>query len=194
MRDDIHKRVPRPHWVQNWVKRAVNNADRLSGRSLDALNDSIRTTCQKEISETFRQGLVAALNSPPGLFGTLGDVSTPRDLGSRGGHLEAEVLSETKRLLARGHSLTTVAEAAVTSVLEARVQSDIRAVAPVLLGTRDRKAWLVVNHMQADAETADCAAHARAFMGSVERPAYRISRAPLSMDEDMRGLAGSGGR
>src|SRR5258705_10593674 len=105
MRDDIHKKVPRPYRVQQWVKRAVNDADRESGRSVPALDDAIADTCRREISEPFRRALLRELKTTPGLLIPLANVSSPRDLGSIGGHLEAEVLSETKRLLACGHSI-----------------------------------------------------------------------------------------
>src|SRR5437868_9485260 len=101
MRDDIHKKVPRPYHVQQWVKRAINDADREHGRSLLALENAIADACQREISGPFRRALVKALQAP-GLFGPLGDVYSPRYLGSIGGHLEGEILSETKRLLACG--------------------------------------------------------------------------------------------
>lgn len=192
MRDDIHKKVPRPYRVQQWVKRAVNDADRLNGRSLAALDDAIRDACNREISDAFRRGLLQALASPPGLFGPLGDVSSARDLGSRGGHLEAEILSETKRLIARGGPIDTVAVAALTGIIEARVQADIRAAAPVLLATRDRKAWAVVNQMKADAGMADCAEHARNVFAGL-RTVVRPSLPQITADEDLSAHAARGG-
>ena len=194
MRDDIHKQVPRPRWVQQWVKRAVNDADRLNGRSLDALNDSIRQTCSHEISAEFRNKFLQELAEPAGLFGPLGNIRSPRDLGSPGGHLEAEVLSEAKRLLARGHSTDTVGVMALASVLETRVQADIRAASPVLLGTRDRKAWLVVNQMQADAGMVDCTDHARAALTPATRNAGRPTQPRITPDEDLRSRAAAGKR
>jgi hypothetical protein len=129
MRDDIHKKVPRPYRVQKWVKCAINDADREHGRSLSALDDAIVDACRREISDAFRRELVKALQAP-GLFGPLGNVHSPRDLGSIGGHLEGEILSETKRLLACGHAPSTAAQAALAGVLKARVEADIRATAP----------------------------------------------------------------
>jgi hypothetical protein len=194
MRDDIHKKVPRPYRVQQWVKRAVNDADRKNGRSLPALDATIADTCRREISEAFRRGLIRELQNTPGLLVPLANIMSPRDLDSIGGHLEAEVLSETKRLLASGHSIDSAPIAALTSALNARVQADIRATAPVLLATQDPKAAVVLNQMRQDARSADCEKHARNLLSSTDRISSRPTRQSVSADEDMLGGAFAGGR
>jgi hypothetical protein len=194
MRDDIHKKVPRPYRVQQWVKRAVNDADRENGRSLPALDAAIADTSRREISEAFRRGLIRELQNTPGLLIPLANVMSPRDLGSIGGHLEAEVLSETKRLLASGHSIENAPIAALASALNARVQADIRATAPVLLATQDPKAAVVLNQMRQDARSADCEMHARNLLSSMDRVSSRPTRQSVSADEDMLGGAFAGGR
>jgi hypothetical protein len=193
MRDDIHKKVPRPYRVQQWVKRAVNDADRENGRSLPALDAAISDACRREISEAFRRGLIRELQNTPGLLVPLANVMSPRDLGSIGGHLEAEVLSETKRLLASGHSIDSAPIAALASALNARVQADIRATAPVLLATQDPKAAVVLNQMRQDARSADCEMHARNLLSSMDRVSSRPTRESVSADEDMLGGVFAGG-
>lgn len=189
MRDDIHKKVPRPYRVQQWVKRAVNDADREHGRSLPALDGAIVDTCRREISDVFRRKLMSALRAP-GLLGPLGDVHSPRDLGCVGGHLEAQILSETKRLLACGSSPDTAAQAAIAGLLKARVEADIRATAPVLLGTQDPKARSVLEHMRGDASSADYGKHARNVLASDRA----LRSTPPRVDADENLLSAAGGR
>jgi hypothetical protein len=102
VRDDIHKKVPRPAAVQTWIRRSINDADRLNDRSLQALNDAIIDTWKREISPSFLRGLQKEIT---GLFRTLDNVESPRDVGGRGGHWEYEILSETKRFVAAGQPL-----------------------------------------------------------------------------------------
>jgi hypothetical protein len=192
MRDDIHKKVPRPCRIQQWVKRAINDADREHGRSLSALADAIADTCQREISPAFRRELVKAVQAP-GLFGPLGDVDSPRDLGSMGGHLEGEILSETKRLLAGGHERDTAAQAALAGVLRARVEADIRATAPVLLATQDPKARVVLEHMRGDAAATNYDLHALNVLANAPRVAPSAGSG-LDADENLLGTAFAGGR
>ena len=117
-----------------------------------------------------------------------------RVMESRFKGLSDIALSEAKRLLARGHSTDTVGVMALASVLETRVQADIRAASPVLLGTRDRKAWLVVNQMQADAGMVDCTDHARAALTPATRNAGRPTQPRITPDEDLRSRAAAGKR
>lgn len=184
MRDDIHKKVPRPRSVQRWVKRAINDADREHGRSLIALEDAIADTCRREISNDFRRGLLRRLREP-GLLAPLGDVHSPRDLGSTGGHLENDILSDAKRFLASGLSPERSTEAALAGALKRRVESDIRATAPVLIGTKDPKARAVLEQMRRDATSADYQKHVRLVLGT-ESQAARPIRSNLDPDEDMR--------
>jgi len=192
MRDDIHKKVPLAGRVQQWVKLAVNDADRENGRSLPALDEAIDDTCRREISEALRRGILRALQASE-LFGPLGDVHSPRDLGSRGGHLERELLSETKRLLECGHSRDSAAIDALAGVLRARVQAYIRAVAPALHATQEPKAHIVLDQMHRDAAAADYHAHARAILGDETR-ADKLVRPRVDADENMLGVAFGRGR
>jgi hypothetical protein len=190
MRDDIHKKVPRTNRVRQWVKLAVNDADREQGRSLLALDDAIADGCRREISAAFRRALVKTLQYS--LFGTLEHVHSARDLGSLGGHMEAEILSETKRLLACGHSRDTAAEAGLASVLKSRVEADIRATEPVLLGTKASKARIVLQQMRRDALAANYERHARSVLAN-ERRVARSARPHVDADENMLGDALAGG-
>jgi hypothetical protein len=182
MRDDIHKKVPRPPSVQKWVKRAVNDADREHGRSLPALDDAIADTCRRGISQAFRRNLLRELRASPNLFGPIENVNSPRDLGSVGGHLEAEFLSETKRLLACGHSIDSAPVSALAGVLRARVQADIRAATPVLLATLDPKARIILDRMHRDAAAVDCEKHARTVLS---QESVSQTRQRVDADEDM---------
>jgi hypothetical protein len=193
MRDDIHKKVPRPYRVQQWVKRSVNDADRLNGRALEALNDAIRDYCNREISPSFRLGMKRKLESAPSLFGPLSDVDSPRDVGGRGGPLEADALSETKRLIASGQAPQVAFEQAVARVCQERVQADIRATEPALLKTRDPKAKTVLSHMQGDASKAAYAEIAREVCDGGSRVPQNRAQRKLSADEDLLGGRAAGG-
>src|SRR3546814_11636917 len=68
MRDDIHKKVPRPPAVQKWVRNAVNDADRAADRSFGALGDAILDFVKREISSKFVAALCHELSKPAELF------------------------------------------------------------------------------------------------------------------------------
>ena len=139
MRDDIHKSVPRPPAIQRWVRFNVNDADRLAGRGVGALEDAMGDTCRRELGPDFVRGLIKALTAPTQLFGTLDDAASPRDLGGRGGPTEWEVLTEAKRLSASGTRPEAVAQAAIAAVMKSRVEADIRVSAPSFRDTTKRR-------------------------------------------------------
>lgn len=150
MRDDIHKRVPRPPCVQRWVKLSVNDADRANGRSIEALRASIQNTCGREISSSFLQGIRAELSGASGMFKPLEMAGSARQVGGRGGHLETEVFNEVKRLLGRGDRGDGALVNALAGALENRCQADIRATQAVL-PPRDPKTGIVLRQMRKDA-------------------------------------------
>lgn len=193
MRDDIHKRVPKPPAVQKWVRLSVNDADRRTDRPFDALQDAMRDTCRRELSPTFVGALVQALNAPAELFGHLNDAASPRDLGGRGGTAEWEVLSEAKRLIAKGTQPQLTAHAAIASVMKTRVDADIRVTAAVF-PRRDIKTPVVLDSMKADARRVDFHAFADSVCnGQVYEPRSR-ARPAIDLDGDMRGTRSGGGR
>lgn len=189
MRDDIHKKVPRPRSVQTWVRLTQNDADRGVGRPFEAFVECQRDSARRELSKTFVQNLVEQCSRAKTLLGPLGDVISPRDLGGRGGPAEMEVLSEAKRLIANGAGADTP-RLAIQTFLEGRAQADIRATAAVL-PPRDRKTPVMLESMHADAARADY----RGIAGSVcsgEVYERRGKRAGLDIDADLR-TPGKGG-
>lgn len=155
MRDDLHKKVPRPPKVQTWVKRCLNDADRFSGRSGAALHDAIHDTCNRDISSSFRKNLAEKVSAPTGLFSPLEGINSPRDLGSPGSHLESEVLCRTKRLLEAGVEAKLAVAKAYESALKVSVDADIRATAPVFAAERLSDATAILKHMRSDAAGVD---------------------------------------
>jgi hypothetical protein len=184
MRDDIHKKVPRPPAVQRWVRSTHNDADRQTGRAFDAFVECQRDTGRRDFSPTFVRNLVDQCARPNNLLGPLSDVLTPRDLGGRGGPAEMETLSEAKRLLASGMASQDVPRAAIQSVLENRAQADIRATEAVL-PPRDRKTPVMLASMNADASRADYRAIAESVCnGEVHERRGKVSK--LDIDADLR--------
>src|SRR5258708_24816839 len=102
MRDDIHKSVPRPPKVQQWVKCALREADRVTGRSVEALAVAMNDACKREISVGFLNGIKAHLQGLPDLFGPLDVVAHPRDVAGTGGQLEVDMLYCLHRRVAEG--------------------------------------------------------------------------------------------
>src|SRR3546814_20109556 len=100
MRDDIHKKVPRPPAVQKWVRNAVNDADRAADRSFGALGDAILDFVKREISSKFVAALCHELSKPPELFQPLLDATSPRYLNWRCWPVECELLPSAKRRIA----------------------------------------------------------------------------------------------
>ncbi len=192
MRDDIHKKVPRPPQVQKWVKRSINDADRQNGRSLDALNDAIDDMRKREISSAFLRGMIREVSATPNLFGPLGHVETARDVGGRGGHLESEIFSETKRMIAGGQKPEAAFQTATADALRGRVLADIRLTEPVLLGTRDAKAAVVIAHMKIEAERASYTAFAKRMCGEAAAEMPSRSSGTLTLDDDLLNGAGAG--
>lgn len=186
MRDDIHKRVPRPPAVQRWVRLTVNDADRLADRGVDALQSATVDVCRRELSRAFVQELNKALNGPSGLFGHLADAASPRDVHGRGGPAEWEVLNEAKRLLAIGIHPQSVGQRAIEMTLRNRVDADIRVTAAVL-PRQDKKTAIVLESMKSDARRLDFQALAESVCrGEVYERPRRRGRA-LDLDEDLRG-------
>ena len=187
MRDDIHRSVPRPAKVQQWVKCALREADRVTGRSVDALAVAMDDACKREISAGFLTGIKAHLQGLPDLFGPLDGVAHPRDLGGSGGQLEVDMLSCVQRRVAEGQSLRDAITQGFGEALSARNDADIRAAEPVLLGSDDPRARSGISQMRKDAASIDCLSRAESLLElqpgvSVARPAHR-----LSADEDLLG-------
>ena len=191
MRDDIHKTVPRPRSVQNWVRLTQNDADRGAGRPYDAFIECQRDSARRELSKTFVQNLNEQSARAATLLGPLGDVVSPRDLGGRGGPAEMEVLTETKRLIAGGFG-AAAPRMAIQNFMEGRAQADIRATAAVL-PPRDRKTPVMLESMHADAARADYRSIAESVC-SGEVYERRGKRAALDIDADLRMPAKGGSR
>lgn len=162
MRDDIHKYVPRPPAVRRWVQHCVSDADCLNGRSLEALNDSMRDACARELPSKFIRGMQGELSGQSGLFAPLETVTSIRQVGGSGRPLEVEVLSEARRLLALGAPGERVLIDAIAVALAGRCEADIRATKPVL-PANDRKTPLVLNQMRDDVARVDFLAHAESL-------------------------------
>jgi hypothetical protein len=187
MRDDIHKSVPRPAKVQQWVKCALREADRVAGRSVEALALAMDDACKREISSGFLTGVRTHLQGLPDLFGPLDGVAHPRDVGGTGGQLEVDMLSCVQRRVAEGQPLRDAITQGFSEALSARNDADIRAAEPVLLGSDDPRARSGVGQMRKDAASIDYLGHAESLLelqpgANVNRPAHR-----LSADEDLLG-------
>ncbi len=183
MRDDIHKKVPRPRSVQNWVRLTQNDADRGAGRPYDAFVECQRDSARRELSKTFVQNLIEQCSRAATLLGPLGDVVSPRDLGGRGGPAEMEVLSEAKRLIAGG-ARADAPLMAIQNFMEGRAQADIRATAAVL-PPRDKKTPVMLESMHADAARANYRSLAESVC-SGEVYERRGKRTSLDVDADLR--------
>lgn len=188
MRDDIHKSVRRPREVQRWVKHAVREADRLSGRSREALEDAVRHVSDHEASDRFIERLRdRVLGGSGDLFGLLAGVRSPRELGGSGSPIERQILSDCQRAVAEGRSGEDALVRSLANVLKERSHADVRAAEPVLLPEGGRH---VINQMNADIGAVDyeaIAAQRFDFRKEPERGGNNISA-----DEDL--LAGQPGR
>lgn len=192
MRDDIHKRVPRPRKVQRWVQLALREADRLSGRTVGALEDAVREVARQEISDGFLRGLRRhAESDTTDLFGILGGAQGPRDLGGEGGPMERAILTDCQRTAAAGRDLKEAMIEAVGYALQERSRANIRAAEPVLLPTREPDAFNAIDQMKSDIGRVDYRAIARERLGLAERQPRAEST--LSADEDLLGSLVKGG-
>lgn len=182
MRDDIHKDVPRPREVRSWVKSATREADRVTGKTVEKLDIAVRKA-SRELSERFVDELKNRMISGNGdLFGLVGGVQSPRELGGTGSALERQVLSECQRRIATGDSPPEALHGAVEDVLRDRSRADIRAAEPVLLPEGGRR---VIDQMKSDVAELDYRRIAAGVIGG-ERCLPR-ERAPVSADEDLLG-------
>ena len=186
MRDDIHKRVPRPPKVQRWVRLSVNDADRLAGRGFDGFQDAMSDMCRRDFSPSFVAELNKTLGAPSGLFGHLSDAASPRDLRGRGGPAEWEVLTEAKRLVATGVQPHLIAQRAIETIMKNRADADIR-VTSAVLPRYDKKTAVVLESMKTDAARLDYRALAESVCNGqiYERP-NRGARG-LDLDGDLLG-------
>jgi hypothetical protein len=189
MRDDIHKSVLRPAKVQQWVKCSLREADRVTGRSVEALAVAMDDACKREISAGFLNGIKAHLQGLPDLFGPLDGVAHPRDVGGTGGQLEVDMLSCVQRRVAEGQPLRDATTQGFSEALSARNDADIRAAEPVLLGSDDPRARSGIGQMRKDAASIDYLGHAESLLElqpgpNINGPAHR-----LSADEDLLGGA-----
>jgi hypothetical protein len=191
MRDDIHKRVPRPPKVRLWVKRALREADRVCGRTRAALGDVVREALG-EISSGFLAGVRRYMTAAQDdLFGALGGVSSPRELGGSGSPMERAILVDCQRAVAGGKTLDEALTGGMAEALKERSLADIRAAEPVLLPTRDPEAIRAIAQMKADVESFDYRAAATEQLGLRERG--ERSAPALSPDENLLGSAVRGG-
>ena len=154
MRDDLHKRVARPKPVRDWVQSAMREADRLTGRSKERLIIAVRKACSRELGQRFVDALKDRLLEGKGdLFGLLGGVQSPLELGGTGTPLERQVLGACQRRLAAGETAAIALGAAIAEVLLDRSFADVRAAEPVLLPEVGGRT--VVEQMKADVASAD---------------------------------------
>jgi hypothetical protein len=186
MRDDIHKRVPRPPKVQRWVRLSANDADRLAGRGFVGFQDAMRDTCRRDLSPGFIVELNKALSGPSGLFGHLSDAASPRDLRGRGGPAEWEVLTEAKRLVATGVQPQVIMQRAIETAMKNRADADIR-VTTAVLPRYDKKSAVVLESMKSDAARMDYRALAESVCNGqiYERP--NRGAGVLDLDGDLLG-------
>lgn len=184
MRDDIHKRVPRPPKVQRWVQLALREADRLSGRSLEALEDAARHTARTEISGSFLRGLGQLMeNNPSDLFGALGGIQSPREIGGRGSDMERRILGDCQRAALSSTPPQDAIVQAIADALRDSSHADIRAAEPVLLPTRDPEARRAIDQMKLDARVLDYHALAEECAGVRTREPRRP--ASISPEENL---------
>lgn len=186
MRDDIHKKVPRPSKVQKWIKLSLRPADRAAGRSLEALGDAMRDAFRKEVSAGFRNGLTTHLDGLPSLFSPLELVHHPRDLGGMGSFLECDILNGVKRQLAEGENLRDAIRNAGIEAAQMRADSDIRCAEPVLLANSSSNREGIAQ-MQRDAGDLDYGAIVGPALGIEQIAASQRPAMKLSPDEDLRG-------
>jgi hypothetical protein len=179
MRDDIHKKVPRPREVQSWVKSATRAADRETGKTMEKLETSVRYAA-RELGARFVEGLKGRLADGGGdLFGLSG-VQSPRELGGSGSTLERQVLSDCQRRIASGDAAADAIHGAIEDALRDRSCADIRAAEPVLLPEGGRKA---IDQMKKDVAGLNYGKLATDVIGGERR--VTVGRVPLSADEDL---------
>jgi hypothetical protein len=189
MRDDIHKSVPRTPKVQHWVKCALREADRVTGRSVEALAAAMDDVCKREVSVGFLNGIKTHLQGIPDLFGPLDGIAHPRDVGGTGGQLEADILSFVQRRIAEGQLLREAITQGFGEALSARNDADIRAAEPVLLGSDDPRARTGIGQMRKDAASVDYLSRAESLLQLQSAPAASRPALRLSPDEDLLGGA-----
>ena len=182
MRDDIHKRVPRPPKVQRWVQCALRGADRISGQTLVALEDAVRDVCRSDISPRFVNELIECMETLRAeLFGRLDESASSKELNGRGSPMEQRILSECQRLASSGGNTQLVIHV-IAAALKDRSKADVRAAEPVLLPTREQDAYRAIDQMKADVEKLDYR-NIAAVLGRSNR--MRPQVAPVAPDENL---------
>jgi hypothetical protein len=174
------------HWT---FQCALREADRVTGRSAEALAIAMDDACRREISAGFLNGIRTRLQGFPDLFGPMDGVAHPRDIGGNGGQLEVDVLSCVQRRVAEGQLLREAVTQGFGEALSARNDADIRAAEPVLLGSDDPRARSGINQMRRDAASVDYLSHAESLLGLQPGAAASRSAPRLSPDEDLLGGA-----
>lgn len=179
MRDDIHKRVPKPAVVQAWVKAARRQAEGVANNSMERLEKSVRQAT-REISQRFLEGLRRRMvGTDSELFGLAG-VQTPRELGGSGSLLERQLLTECQATDRAGGTTDDQLCGAVANVLRDRALADIRAAEPVLLPVGGR---YVIDHMRGDLAALGFEQIAREVLGG--GAAQMKGETPISADENL---------
>lgn len=188
MRDDIHKKVPRPRKTQEWVKHALRQADRVVGRSLQFLDESLDDACKRELSSGFKAGIDSLLNGLPDLYGDFDKIESPRAIGGDGGPLEDDCLAEAQRAFKDGAPLREALEEGLAKALKNRAEGDIRATEPVLAGSDDPDAKQGIEQMKRDANNADYAQAAKRALNSDQPIVKNKSDGRVSPDENLLGV------
>ncbi|MEO1029178.1 MAG: hypothetical protein AAFX02_09005 [Pseudomonadota bacterium] len=187
MRDDIHKKVPRPRKTQEWVKHALREADRVAGRSLKSLEASLDDACERELSPGFRLGVDRLLNGLPNLYGEFEEIESPRAIGGIGGPLEDEYLNEAQRAFKAGAPLEEALQEGLAKALRNRTEGDIRATEPVLAGSDDPDAKQGIEQMKRDAQHVDYSQAAKRSLNGEGSNSDKRNSDHVSPDENLLG-------
>jgi hypothetical protein len=171
MRDDIHKRVPRPPRVQRWVKYAARESDRLAGRSAQALKEVLVEVATRDI----RASLFNQLQQGQAEMFTAGAASTER-----------QIRQDFDRLVATGCERDEALSRAVAWTLQRRAQAELRAAEPVLLACNDKEARECLIQLRRDVANLDYRLLAEDRITSQLRVCSPII--PLSANENLLGV------
>ncbi len=182
MRDDIHKEVPAPTFIQTWIKKAIREADQL--RSIDALAIAVQKIVKRDIAPSLLEDLRDRfIDGAPQLFGPLEGIGNVRSLGGLGSGLENSIVESCKRYLAEGVARADALVRSLGDVLADRVDAHIRAAEPVLLGTGDKRAHYIIAHLSNDREQLNFGDIARACLGIQKMPS--MEKAKVNLEEDL---------
>jgi hypothetical protein len=149
----------------------------------------LKTRCATFAGKKSQDGFVSGvakhvLSGQQSLFGNLGCMQTPQELGGNGSFIERQVLSDCQRGLAAGGTPQEVVVEALAHVLKERSHADVRAAEPVLL-PEGGQAQSGIAQMKADIGAVDYRSISAERLGLHKRLVPRATSLPP--DENLLG-------